>query len=32
MVVVLEAGNYSREVGTDVVHVAMATAARGDDS
>ena len=32
MVVVLEACNYTMEVGTDVVHVVMTTAARGDDS
>ena len=32
MVVVLESWNYTRAVGTDVVHVALSTAARGDDS
>ena len=32
MVVVLGAWYYIRAAGTDVVHVAMTTAARGDDS
>ena len=32
VVKVLEAWNYTRAVGPDVVHVAMTTAARGDDS
>ena len=32
MVVVLEAQFHTRAVGTDVVHVEMTTAARGDDS
>ena len=32
MVVVLGAWYYTRAAGTDVVHVAMTTAARGDES
>ena len=32
IIVVLEAQFHTRAVGTDVVHVEMTTAARGDDS